>query len=326
MKPIPIIDASVWMGNRAAYAQPWHRNYYAFYSSVLGGITTDPLLMAAPFDDHLVHRGDGVFETAKCVEGAIYALRPHLARLRASAERIGLARKWTDADLSQLIVETVRSGGRRDALIRLILSRGGGSMGINPADCPEPHLYILAYAANRPFMDAHPEGAKAVTVDVPLKPSWFATIKTCNYLPNAMMKRAAAAAGADFPVAFDERGFLAEGATENLGIVTRDGQLRLPKPDRILSGITVQRAAELAQELVRDGRLAAVENGDIDRASVAQAAEVLVFGTTPDVTAVTRFDGKPVGDGRPGSVQSALNRLLTVDIRTNAAWRTPGGG
>jgi branched-chain amino acid aminotransferase len=175
-------------------------------------------------------------------------------------------------------------------------------------------------------MDAHPEGAKAVAVDVPLKPSWFATIKTCNYLPNAMMKRAAAAAGADIPVAFDERGFLAEGATENLGIVTREGQLRLPKPDRILSGITVQRAADLAQELVRDGRLAAVENADIDRDAVARAAEVLVFGTTPDVTAVTRFDGKPVGDGRPGSVQSALNWLLTADIRTNAAWRTPVWG
>jgi branched-subunit amino acid aminotransferase/4-amino-4-deoxychorismate lyase len=74
---------------------------------------------------------------------------------------------------------------------------------------------------------------------------------------------------------------------------------------------------------VREGVLAGVETVDIPRAALDAAAEILVFGTTPDVTAVVQFDGRPVGPGRPGPVQAVLNRLLAEDIRGNADMRTP---
>ncbi|MBM4155474.1 MAG: aminodeoxychorismate lyase [Lentisphaerae bacterium] len=305
--------------------RPWHDHYYAMYSGALGGIVTDPAGMTVPADDHVVHRGDGVFETIKCVDGHVYGLAPHLARLSASAERIGLRVPCGPADLTAVILATLRAGGRRDALVRVILSRGPGGFGVAPAECPEPGLYVIAYRLTPPFMDAHPDGAKAVTVDVPIKPGFLAVIKTCNYLPNALMKAAAHAAGADFPVAFDERGFLAEGATENLGIVTREKVLQVPRSGRILDGITVQRVFALAPAAVRGGLLAGVGVADIPRAAMDAASEILVFGTTPDVTAVVQFDGRPVGSGRPGPVQAALNRLLTDDIRSNAELRTPVG-
>ena len=284
---------------------------------------TDPVEMTVPADDHVVHRGDGVFETIKCVDGFVYGLEPHLARLAASAERIGLRIPCSSADLAGIVLATLRAGRRRDGLVRVILSRGPGGFGVAPAECPEPALYVVAYRLPPPFMDAHPDGARAVTVDIPIKPGFLAAIKTCNYLPNALMKAAAHAAGADFPVAFDERGFLAEGATENLGIVTRGKVLQVPRPGRVLDGITAQRVLALAPEVVRDGLLSGVEASDIPRTAMDSASEILIFGTTPDVTAVVQFDGRPVGSGRPGPVQAALNRLLVDDIRGNAGMRTP---
>lgn len=303
--------------------RPYHDHYYAMFSGVLGGIVTDPVEMTVPADDHVVHRGDGVFETIKCVGGFVYGLAPHLARLAASADRIGLRLPRDTAELAALVLATIRAGGRRDCLVRVLVSRGPGGFGIAPSECPEPGLYVIAYRLPPPFMEAHPDGAKAVTVDIPIKPGFLATIKTCNYLPNALMKAAAHAAGADFPVAFDERGFLAEGATENLGLVTTGRILQLPRSGRILDGITVQRVRTVAPAAVREGVLAGVETVDIPRAALDAAAEILVFGTTPDVTAVVQFDGRPVGPGRPGPVQAVLNRLLAEDIRGNADMRTP---
>lgn len=329
MNPIPVLDRSAWLDVLDGTRRPWHDAYYAMYSSLWGGVVTDPALMLVPADDHVVHRGDGVFETIKCTGGAVYALARHLARLEASATRIGLRSRWGEHDLADLVLQTLRAGRRPDALVRVLMSRGPGSYGVNPHDCPEPQLYITAYRLSPPFMRLHPEGARAVTVDVPLKPGFLATVKTCNYLPNALMKKAAEEAGAHFPLAYDERGFLAEGATENLGIVSPEGALRLPRADRILDGITVQRVRALAPAAVAAGLLRGVEVGDVPRASVESAAELLVFGTTPDVTAVVNLDGRPVGAGVPGPAQAFLNRLLEDDIRGNASMRTEvdlGGG
>ena len=303
--------------------RPYHDHYYAMFSTALGGILTDPVDMTVPADDHVVHRGDGVFETIKCVDGTIYGLDLHLARLANSAARIGLRMPVAPDELRTTVLATVRAGGRRDCLLRILLSRGPGGFGVNPAECPEPGLYVIAYRLPPSFMEAHPRGARAVIVDIPVKPGFLATIKTCNYLPNALMKAAAMAAGADFPVAFDERGLLAEGATENFGLVSKDRILRLPRLGRILDGITVRRVRALAPVAIRDGVLAGIEEADISRPEFEQAPEILVFGTTPDVTAVVELDGRPVGTGRPGPVQAALGRLLQADILTNMEMRTP---
>jgi branched-chain amino acid aminotransferase len=270
-----------------------------------------------------VHRGDGVFETIKIAGGALYAVDAHLRRLEASAACIGLRSPWPRAQLAECLRQTAQAGGRRDALARVILSRGPGSFGVNPYDCPEPQLYIVIYKASPSFMDAHPDGARVIDSVIPVKPSFFATIKTCNYLPNALMKKEAVDAGVNFSLAFDEDGRLAEGATENAGIVTADNVLRLPPPHRILDGITMQRAEALAHTLVDDGLLAGVERAHADRHALKTAREIMIFGTTPDVTSVVLLNGQPVGDGRPGPIQGALNALLRDDIQHNQALRTP---
>jgi branched-subunit amino acid aminotransferase/4-amino-4-deoxychorismate lyase len=320
---IPVLDRQQVVARFDALRRPYHAKYYAMYSSVLGGIVTDPALMTVPVDDHMVHRGDGVFETFKCVDGRLYNLDAHLARLETSARPIALRAPWTRADLAAIIVATTRAGGRRDCLLRLFLSRGPGSLGISPYDCPVPGLYVLAYEKPPPFMVAHPGGARVQSCPIAVKPSEFARIKSVNYLPNVLMKKMAVDAGVDFVLTFDEHGYLAEGATENAGIVTRAGVLRVPHPERILRGTTMVRVMELAAAAAGQGALRGCEEADISRQDLREAAEVLIFGTTPDVTAVVELDGRPVSDGRPGPVSKVLGGLLTDDIRGNAALQTP---
>lgn len=314
MSKIPVLDSHAFLQAHAALRR---EPCYAFYSSLAGGIVTDPALMLVPIDDHLVHRGDGVFETMKCVRGGIYLWREHIARLLHSAGAIELASRWDEPALAWIVAQTVRAGGRANALIRVILARGPGSMGINPYDCPEPALYVLVHALRPSFMDLHPEGARLITSSIPVKSGIFATIKSCNYLPNALLKKQAVDAGADFAVAFDENGFVAEGATENVGIVDASGRLRVPGPDRILSGTTMNRALELAEPLVRDALLSGIVRGPITREELQTAREILIFGTTPDVTAVVSLDGRPIGDGKPGPVALALLERLRTDSATN---------
>ncbi|MFH0909649.1 MAG: aminotransferase class IV [bacterium] len=297
--------------------------YLAMYSSACDGIVTDPSLMVVPADDHLVHRGDGVFETIKCIDGLIYCLTAHLDRLVFSAGNVGLVSPWSHDELADVIVQTIRAGGKRDCLVRILLSRGPGSLGVNPYDCPKPGLYVVVHKLKPSFMETHPGGARVITSKIPVKPGFFANIKSCNYLPNVLMKKEAADTGVDFSVSFDEKGFLGEGATENAGIVTRDGNLLVPTTDRILSGTTMFRAIDLARFLVDKGLLKSVGSSAISRDMIVSAAEVLIFGTTPDVTAVVEFDGKPIGSGRPGPVSLELNRLIINDIRTNKAVQSP---
>ncbi len=316
------IDFSNYLDVLRQRRQPWQQGYYAMYSSVLGGVVRDPLLMQVPLDDHLVHRGDGVFDTFKCVGRAAYNLDAHLQRLMRSAAAIGLA--WPDGigDIRALTVETLAEAGREACSGRVMISRGPGSFGVSPYESPAPALYIVAYAAGVPFMARHPEGARVRRSRVPVKPARFATVKHCNYLPNVLMKREAVDWGVDFVVGFDDDGLMAEGATENFGIVTRAGELLFPRMETVLDGTTMLRVMRLAEPLATRGTLRAIGFRDITEAEVRDAAEMLVVGTTINVVSVCEFEGVPIADGRPGKIGRALNDLLTRDIETNTALRT----
>lgn len=294
----------------------YQANYYAMYSSWWDAITVEPNLMVVPVDDHMVHRGDGLFETFKCVDGAVYNLDAHLARLEGGAKTIALPLPWSRADIRRIVGEVLRAGGHRDALVRIFASRGPGGHSANPYECPKPLLMVLAIRLAEPFMAAHPEGAKVGVSGVPNKDGFFAQVKSVNYLPNVLMKKQAVDAGVDFMLGFDKNGHMTELPTENFGIVTAGRVLRVPKPEHILLGTTMLRVLDLAREqLVPAGILAGVEEADVPRPELDQAAEMLVFGTSPHVTAVTEFAGRPVGDGKPGPVWRALSRAFEADMK-----------
>ncbi len=305
--------------------QAHHAGYYAMYSSWYGGIVTDPRLMLIPFDDHMVHRGDGVFEVFRCIDGALYNLDAHLERLTQSARTASLPWPASREQIVERVMATVRAGGHVDATVRVHLARGPGGFSVDPTESIGPQLYIAVYRTPPAFMRQHPNGARAITFAKPMRPFTRPVIKSCNYLFNVLMKQAARERGADFAVARDHAGALTEGATENVACVTRSGDLLLPRTHRILRGTTVERAKRLARKLVRNGRLRTIRHADCHRTTTRSAAEIILFGTTLPVVAVTTFDGRPVGEGRPGPVAMALWQAVEADMRLNPAMRTPVG-
>lgn len=293
---------------------PWGKDYFAMYSSVWGGIVIEPWLMMVPADDHVVHRGDGVFESAKCVDGVVYQFEAHLDRLRHSAESIWLELPLGRERLRRIVAAVIRAGGRRTCSLRIIVSRGPGGFTANPFECASPEVYVIAYRLKTPPPESYARGIKVATTRVPIKPGAFANIKSCNYLPNVLVLREALLKGADYGLTLDEEGMLAEGAMESLALVTDQGTLLLPPGDRVLPGITSARVQELAPALVGEV-LTGIKVAKFGPEDVARAREVLLLGTSIDVLPVTRFDGRPVADGRPGPAARALLDLVRQDVR-----------
>ncbi|MEI6646929.1 MAG: aminotransferase class IV [bacterium] len=316
------IDSAQYFEILAATRQSWQNRYYAMYSSILEGVVVDPLLMQIPVDDHLVHRGDGVFDTFKCVRRGAYNLDAHLKRLVRSASEIGLLWPGGLADIRDKVIQTLTLANKDDCSCRVLLARGPGGLGVSPYESPHPALYIVVYMAGIPFMQAHPAGAFVNRSHVPVKAGNFATYKHCNYLPNVMMKKEAVDAGVDFVVSYDVNGFLAEGATENVGIVTAECELLFPKPGYVLDGTTLQRVIKLAETLVQDGTLIRVMYADITEAMVSSAPELLIIGTTLNVASACRYEGQSVGGACPGLIGKRLDRMLADDIAENDAMRT----
>ena len=303
--------------------KPYHQNYLAMYSSVLGGVVTDPFLMTVPVDDHMVHRGDGIFEAFKCVNGNIYNLRAHLERLERSARAVHLTLPASLEHITDLVIGTIRVAGARDCLIRLFVSRGPGGFTTNPYECPSSQIYVVACNPSVYPKELSTEGVLIKSSSIPVKKSYFANIKSCNYLPNVLMKKEAVDAGVQYTVSIDENGFLGEGSTENIGLVTPNRTLKFPRFARILKGTTVTRVAELAESLVADGKLEHVVFEDINLNEAYSGAEILLFGTTFDILSAVIFDGHAIGSGRPGEIYQLLHKLLTRDIESNSALLTP---
>jgi branched-chain amino acid aminotransferase len=249
-------------------------------------------------------------------------MAPHLDRLLQSATPLTLKLPFSREELEATIIETVRATQLQDAAIRVILSRGPGSFSVSPYDTIGSQLYIVVTTLSPPFMESHPEGAKAARSDIPVKHSMFSGVKSCNYLPNVLMAAEAKRKGVDFVIGFDEAGNIAEGATENIGIVDASGNLLFPKLGRILRGTTMVRIMELAESLRSAGIIDRIGYSDISLEMLAHAREILIVGTTRNVTCVRSFEGKHIGAGPEGPVYQQLGSLLKQDILTNSDRRT----
>jgi branched-chain amino acid aminotransferase len=294
--------------------------YLAMYSSWLEGIVMDPQLMWVPVDDHIVHRGDGVFEAIKCVDGKIYALDRHLERLEISAQKIGLKLPIGIEEIREVCLATTKAARdvskSREFILRLYLSRGPGGFTTNPYECIASQIYLVV-TEFKPYAAAKYEtGVSAAVSEFSVKESFFANVKSCNYLPNVLMKKEAIDQGVDFTVSRDEQGFLAEGSTENFAIISRDGDLVVPPFDRILRGVTAVRVMELAQVLVADGSIRKIINAPLSINDVYEAQEAMFFGTTLDVLPVTKFNDHKIGNGDVGPACRQLLNLIRVDLRT----------
>ena len=308
---LPILSTDEHVARLLATPRPGESNILAYYEHRLGAIAHEPRLMLMPMDDHLAHRGDGVFETIKYHEGRLYRLDKHLERMRRSAGAIYLEPPASWERIREMVIEVAGAGGEKTGLMRVLLGRGPGGFGIDPAESPTASLYIVAYRFSPRPESWYKAGLKGFRTSIPAKQNYLAKIKNANYLPNVLMIREATARGMDVPFCFDEEGFLAESAVASLCLVNREGVLEIPTRNNSLPGTTMLRVLELL-----DGR-APHAMRRIREEDIFEAAEVIMLGTGPDCVAVSAYEGRTIGGGGEGPVAALLRGLIRADIVAN---------
>jgi branched-chain amino acid aminotransferase len=264
--------------------------------------------------DHGLLYGDGVFEGLRVYEGCVFRMEPHLDRLYDSARVIMLSIPYTQAEISKAICDTVRASGLRNCYVRLVVTRGTGDLGLNPANCPRPTVFIIAAPISLYPPESYAHGLNIVTVPTQRfhVASWNPRVKSLNYLNNIMAKIEGQAAGALEALMLDHNGYVIECTADNVFIV-RGGVLFTP-PAYLgaLRGITQAAIEDLATGLGMT-----VRHEPFTRYEVFTADEMFLTGTAAEVIPVTMVDRRPIGTGQPGPITRRLmeefRRLALTD-------------
>jgi len=302
---------------------PGSENFYVFYSTFLGGYTRDRFLMSVPIDDHIVHRGDGVFDNALCIEGNFYLLDQHIERFFFSAKSIGIHPPFSQKELKGLSIELGILSGKKNFIARFFLSRGHGSMSVYPHEAISPNLYVLLDKWSAPPDRYYKTGMVAVTSPTQIRSPISPQVKSVDYLSNALMELAAKNSGADSAIAVDSFGNITEGSNKNVVVIGKDGVLRVPPQEKILRGTTLTRALEFAPDLQKKKIVDRVSVENIPLTEAYNASEILFLSTSLFVAPVIKYDGRIIGEGKPGKVWKSLFDLFQKDIKSNKKYLIP---
>jgi branched-chain amino acid aminotransferase len=253
--------------------------------------------------DHGLLYGDGVFEGIRFYNGRVFRLEEHLQRLWDSARSICLDVPISRAKMTEALLETIRKNDMREGYIRLLLTRGVGNLGLNPAQCKKPSVIIIAAAIALYPKEMYEKGLSVVTCatrrtnPASLNPA----VKSLNYLNNVMARIEANLAGADEALMLNDQGNVAECTADNVFVI-KNGQIFTPPISAgALRGITRAVAFEIAAELgIR------VTETDITRHDVFVADECFLTGTAAEVIPVIRADGRSIGAGKPGPISTRM--------------------
>jgi len=265
--------------------------------------------------DHGFLYGDGVFEGIRVYDGNIFRLHEHLVRLFESSKTVGLKVPMTIDQLERATVETVAANGMRDAYIRLVLTRGPGDLGIDPAKCASGGtLVIIVDKISLYPQEFYDNGITLVTAStrrIPIE-CLDPRIKSLNYLNNILAKIEAKKAGVPEAVMLNIRGRVAECTADNIFMV-KNGWLATPRlTDGALPGVTRATVLELAPEV----GLKPVEQA-MGLHDLYNADEVFLTGTGAEIVPVINIDGREIADARPGKrtkeLLDAFRRLRVKD-------------
>lgn len=306
-----IVDTQEYLHRLLTVDRPGMEKILAFYDHRLGAICKDPRLLYIPMDDHLVHRGDGVFETLKFVYFGVYQLDAHLQRMQKSCSTIFLQPPCSWEEIRELVLEVCATTGFEQGLLSLFIGRGPGGFSVDFRECPESSLYIVSRKHPVYSEQMWEQGVTAYKTQIPPKQGYLSQIKSVDYLPNVLMKREAVLNGNDYPFCFDKQGYLVEGATENVCIVTPQGKLVVPELRRALPGTTLMRGLELIKDEVD------IQSRRVHEEEIYEAREVILLGTSIDALSVVRFNDQPVHGTQVGPVSRRLRELLIRDQEEN---------
>jgi branched-chain amino acid aminotransferase len=253
--------------------------------------------------DHGLLYGDGVFEGLRSYGGRVFRLEQHLDRLYDSAKAIWLEIPIAKRALADAVVETLKVNGLVDAYIRLVVTRGAGSLGLDPNRTSDPQVIIIADRIQLYPPELYDKGLEIVTASTMRNhpAALNARIKSLNYLNNILAKIEGLQAGSIEALMLNHKGEVAECTGDNIFLV-HSGVISTPPIDAgILAGITREAVIELAERAGVE-----VRQTPLTRHDVYVADECFLTGTAAEVIAVVKVDQRVIGSGEPGPLTRQL--------------------
>jgi len=263
--------------------------------------------------DHGLLYGDGIFEGIRAYNGKVFLLDEHIDRLYDSAKAIALQIPMDKKAMTQAVLETCRANQIQDGYIRLVVTRGVGTLGLNPYLCKKAQVIIIAAKIQLYPPELYEKGMKIVTVGTTrnhpeaLNPR----IKSLNYLNNVMAKIEAINAGCMECLMLNTQGQVAEASGDNVFVVKNGVLTTPPSSCGALEGLTRNKVMELARKAGYEVREAVLARYDL-----YVADEVFLTGTAAEIIAVVDLDKRPIGDGMPGPVMRELRDLYVECTRS----------
>lgn len=261
--------------------------------------------------DHGLLYGDGVFEGIRVYSGRVFKHREHIERLYESAKAILLTIPISPEEMIKAVEDTVKANNKVDGYIRLIVTRGAGTLGLDPRKC-DPQVIVIVDDISLYPRELYENGLAVITSSYirnhpnALNPR----VKSLNYLNNIMAKIEAIRAGCLEAIMLNHKGEVAECTGDNLFVV-KGGILKTPPTDAgILEGITRNLVIGLAKKTG-----VPFQEASLTRHDVYIADEVFLTGTAAEVIAVTKVDERAIGSGKQGPITAKLREAFKKAVR-----------
>lgn len=255
--------------------------------------------------DHGLLYGDGVFEGIRVYNGRIFELDAHITRLYNSAKAIRLDISMSRTKLINAVEKTVQANGVIDGYIRLVITRGVGTLGLNPFICEKSSVIIIADNIQLYPEELYEKGMKVISATttrnhpLAIPPQ----VKSLNYLNNILAKIEALDYEVPEAIMYNHEGYVAEATGDNVFIV-RNGVIYTPPVEAgSLEGITRSVVIRLAKE----ENLEVIEQ-NLTRYDLYVCDEFFLTGTAAEVIGIVEIDGRIIGDGRPGPNTKLLRK------------------
>src|SRR5205085_2908018 len=256
--------------------------------------------------DHGLLYGDGVFEGIRVYHGKVFRLKEHIDRLYDSARAIWLEIPMSRDEMTRAVEETVRANDKHNGYIRLLVTRGPGTLGLDPRKCT-PQVIVIVDDISLYPQELYDNGLEIITAGTirnhpaALNPR----VKSLNYLNNILAKIEAIRGGCLEALMLNPEGKVAECTGDNIFAV-KHGEIRTPPLDAgILEGVTRNAVIELARQAGM-----AVREMVLTRHDVYTADELFLTGTAAEIIPVVKCDGRAIGTGKPGPVFKQLRELF----------------